>query len=444
MGKYFGTDGFRGVAGTQLTAEHAFKIGRYLGYMAKTSGSGRIAIGKDTRLSSYMLEYSITAGATASGADVYLLHVTTTPSVSYITRTDGFDFGVMISASHNPYYDNGIKLIGDKGEKLGDELTEKIEEYIDSADTLPLASYDKIGKTHDFVHGRNRYTGYLISLSRHSYRGFRIGIDSANGASWMIAKSVFETLGAKVYVIGNTPDGVNINEGCGSTHIGALQALVKECGLDIGFAFDGDADRCLAVDNLGNLIGGEAILFASAIYLEKSGELPFGVVSTVMSNLALSKALEKEGIPHHSCDVGDRFVYEKMLMTGATLGGEESGHIIYRKHATTGDGLITAIKLMEILIESKKKSSEITHALPLLPQKTRSIRVKDKNEAISSAKLALAGEACRLQLSGSGRVLIRKSGTEPVIRLMVEAESEALCESLLDKLELSLVDFKAD
>lgn len=442
MGKYFGTDGFRGVAGKELTALMAYKIGRFLGAISSEGKRGKIAIGKDTRLSSYMLEYAICAGAVASGADVYLLHVSTTPSVSYITRCDSFDYGIMISASHNPYYDNGIKIICKDGEKVGDDFTSKIEEYIDSEDTLPTPSFDKIGKTYDYVHGRNRYTGYLISLSKHSYRGYRVGIDSANGASWMLASSIFETLGAEVYSIGNNPTGTNINYECGSTHIDALRELVKKEGLDIGFAFDGDADRCLAVDSNGEVIGGEAILLASAKHLRRNGELPNGVVSTIMSNLGLKLALQGEGIPYFSCDVGDRFVYEKMLEVGATLGGEESGHIIYKKHSATGDGLITAIKLMEILIESKAKSSEITRALTLLPQETRSIRVISKDEAINSKKLRLVRDECERELSGHGRILVRKSGTEPVIRLMVEAESKERCLSLLDRLEGAIEEYR--
>ncbi len=442
MGKYFGTDGFRGVAGKELTALMAYKIGRFLGAISTGGKRGKIAIGKDTRLSSYMLEYAICAGAVASGADVYLLHVSTTPSVSYITRCDGFDYGVMISASHNPYYDNGIKIVGKDGEKVGDDFTREIEEYIDSEDTLPTPSHDKIGKTYDYVHGRNRYTGYLISLSKHSYRGYRVGIDSANGASWMLASSIFETLGAEVYSIGNSPTGTNINYECGSTHIEALQELVRREGLDIGFAFDGDADRCLAVDSNGEVIGGEAILLASAKHLKKNGELPNGVVSTIMSNLSLKLALESEGIPYFSCDVGDRFVYEKMLKVGATLGGEESGHIIYKKHSATGDGLITAIKLMEILIESKTKSSEITRALTLLPQKTRSVRVISRDEAINSKKLSIIKNECEGELSGQGRILVRKSGTEPVIRLMVEAETIERCQSILDRLERAIEEFR--
>ena len=442
MGKYFGTDGFRGIAGQELTALMAYKIGRFLGAISSEGKRGKISIGKDTRLSSYMLEYALCAGAVASGADVYLLHVSTTPSVSYITRRDGFDYGIMISASHNPYYDNGIKIVGKDGEKLGDSFTEKIEEHIDSDDTLPTPTHEGIGKTYDYVHGRNRYTGYIISLSRHSYRGYRVGLDCANGASFMLARVIFEALGAEVYSIGNTPSGTNINDRCGSTHISALRELVLKEKLDIGFAFDGDADRCLAVDCCGEVIGGEAILFASAKHLRKNGELPNGVVSTVMSNLALRLALEEEGIPYFSCDVGDRFVYEMMLNVGATLGGEESGHIIYKKHSATGDGLITAIKLMEILIESKAKSSEITCALPLLPQKTRSVQVKNKDEAIMSERLRAAREECEAMLSGRGRILVRKSGTEPMIRLMVEAESHDICQLLLDKLDMAIEEYK--
>ena len=444
MGKYFGTDGFRGEANKDLTAEHAYKIGRFLGH---TLGAGaKVVIGKDTRRSSYMLEYATAAGLCASGADAYLLHVTTTPSVSYVTRTEDFAAGIMISASHNPYTDNGIKILGSHGEKVGDELTAKIEEYLDRDPTLPLATGDKIGRTVDYFHGRNRYTGYLISLSRHSYKGLRIGLDGANGSAWMLAKSVFDALGAKTYVIGCEPNGFNINEGVGSTHLDALGELVKREGLDIGFAFDGDADRCLAVDESGTPIRGEAILYFMAKHLRGEGELLGDtVVSTVMSNVGLERALSQDGISLSLCDVGDRFVWERMTELGASLGGEESGHIIFSKYATTGDGLITAIKITEALIESGGKASELSRGLTLFPQLTKNVRVKNKDLAVKSPSVLRMKCECEASLHGEGRILLRKSGTEPVVRVMVEAEDSAVCEKIATALakEIEKADGKA-
>ncbi len=444
MGKYFGTDGFRGEANVSLTATHAYKIGKYLGYHF---GKGaRIAIGKDTRKSSYMLEYAVAAGICASGADAYLLHVTTTPSVSYVTRTEDFACGVMISASHNPYTDNGIKIINSGGEKASDALTDKIEEYLDAPeDSIPFATGAEIGRTVDYVLGRNRYTGYLISLSRHSYKGLRIGLDGANGSAWMLAKSVFDTLGAKTYVLGCEPNGTNINLGVGSTHIGALSELVVKEGLDIGFAFDGDADRCLAVDERGELIRGENILYFMAKHLLTEGKLQKNtVVTTVMSNVGLEKALKKLGIELSVSDVGDRFVWERMTGIGASLGGEESGHIIFSSYATTGDGLITAIKITEALIESKDKASRLSDGLTLFPQLTRNIRTRKKDEVIACENVRMALEKAERTLSGEGRILLRKSGTEPVVRIMAEAKTKELCEaavsSITEAIPAELID----
>jgi len=442
MGRLFGTDGFRGEANVTLTALHAYKIGRYLGYVLGRGARAKIVIGKDTRLSSYMLEYALVGGLCASGADAYLLHVTTTPSVSYVVRTEGFDAGVMISASHNPFYDNGIKLINSDGEKMGEDFTDGLEEYITGDSELPLATGDKIGRTVDYVLGRNRYTGYLISLSRHSFSGLRIGLDGANGAAWMLAKSLFDTLGATTYVIGNTPSGTNVNLNCGSTHISALRELVVREGLDIGFAFDGDADRCLAVDERGEVISGEGILFAAARYLSREGTLTGGtVVTTVMSNLGLGAALGREGISIKYTDVGDRFVWEAMREGGYALGGEESGHIIFSRYATTGDGLITAIKMTEILIESKEPASRLTEGLTLFPQITKSVRVADKDKAIGSEEVASAYKEAEASLRGAGRILLRKSGTEPVVRVMVEHPSREICEAAVEKIAERLVGF---
>lgn len=433
MGKYFGTDGWRGEAGVTLTAEDAYKIGRFLGFYFKTHGGGKIAIGKDTRRSSYMLEYALGAGICASGADAYLLHVTTTPSVAYTVRTEDFDCGVMISASHNPFWDNGIKLISASGEKMTDEMTAKIEEYIDSREELPLATGAKIGRTVDYVQGRNRYTGYLIGGANHSYKGYRIGIDAANGAAWMLAKKLFDTLGAKTYVIGNEPNGTNINDGCGSTDTKALRALVLKEKLDIGFAFDGDADRLIAVDEGGGIISGENILYFMAKYMKARGELPTGtVVTTVMSNAGLADALKNEGILCSVTDVGDRFVWERMQEGGHALGGEDSGHIIFSKYSTTGDGLISAIRVMEALIESGGAASELSRGLTLYPKITKNVRVRDKDAVLGAKCVREAYEKCEKMLHGVGRILLRKSGTEPVVRVMAEHTDEALCREITD------------
>lgn len=430
MGKYFGTDGFRGEANKNLTADHAFKIGRYLGWYYGKEHKCKVVIGKDTRRSSYMFEYALAAGLTASGADAYLLHVTTTPSVAYVTRTEDFDCGVMISASHNPYYDNGIKLINSKGEKMSEAITDDIEKYIDGIfDEIPFATGEKIGRSVDYVAGRNRYTGYILSLAKHSYKNIKIGIDASNGSTWMLAKNVFDTLGADTYVIGNTPDGLNINLNCGSTHIDALCNLVKDKNLDIGFAFDGDADRCLAVDEKGNVLTGDHIMYFCAKYLKKTESLNKNtVVATVMSNLGLFKALEKEGINYVKTDVGDRFVYEAMQNGDFCFGGEESGHIIFSKFASTGDGLITAIKIMETLIESKLSASKLCEDFCTFPQMTKNIRVDKKDAAINDEDVQKAVKEISEKLGENGRILLRKSGTEPVVRVMVEAETEELCE----------------
>ncbi|MBQ4528251.1 MAG: phosphoglucosamine mutase [Clostridia bacterium] len=429
MGKYFGTDGFRGEANKTLTADHAFKIGRYLGWYYGKEHKCKVVIGKDTRRSSYMFEYALAAGLTASGADAYLLHVTTTPSVAYVVRTEEFDCGIMISASHNPYYDNGIKLINSRGEKMSEAITDDIEKYLDGlTPELPLSTGEEIGRSVDYVAGRNRYTGYIISLAKHSYKNLKIGIDASNGSTWMLAKNIFDTLGADTYVIGNSPDGVNINLNCGSTHIENLCNLVKEKKLDIGFAFDGDADRCLAVDEKGSVLTGDHILYFCALYMKSKDELDKNTIAaTVMSNLGLFKALEKNGINYVKTDVGDRFVYEAMNQNGYCLGGEESGHIIFSKYASTGDGLITAIKIMEVLIESKLPASSLCEAFKTYPQLTVNIKVTDKNAATSDPEVLDAVKKASDKLADNGRILLRKSGTEPVVRVMVEATTDEIC-----------------
>lgn len=432
MGKYFGTDGFRGEANITLTAEHAYKIGRFLGWYygsTKDNGKCKVVIGKDTRRSSYMFEYALVGGLTASGADVYLLHVTTTPSVSYVARTEDFDCGIMISASHNPFYDNGIKLVNSNGEKMDEETILKIEEYLDgTSPEVPYAERENIGCTVDYAAGRNRYIGYLISLATRSYRDKKVGLDCANGSSWMIAKSVFDALGAKTYVINNQPNGLNINVDSGSTHIEGLQKFVVENGLDVGFAFDGDADRCLCVDEKGNLVDGDAIIYIYGRYMKERGKL-FGnkVVTTVMSNFGLYKALDAVDIEYEKTAVGDKYVYENMSKNGYRLGGEQSGHIIFKKYATTGDGILTAIKMMEVMLEKKQPLSELAAPFKVYPQVLENVRVADKNVVKEDADILAAVEEVAQKLGDDGRILFRESGTEPLIRVMVEAGDDETC-----------------
>ncbi|MGN1110741.1 MAG: phosphoglucosamine mutase [Oscillospiraceae bacterium] len=437
MPKYFGTDGFRGEANVNLTVEHAFKIGRFIGRYYGKEHPCRVVIGKDTRRSSYMYEYALTAGLTASGADVYLLHVTTTPSVSYVVRTDDFDCGIMISASHNPYSDNGIKLFNSRGEKMEDEILEEIEKYIDGEiPELPLAHGDKIGRASDYSAGRNRYIGYLISLAVHSFKGKRIGLDCANGSAFTLAKSVFDALGAKTYVISNKPDGFNINTNCGSTHIQNLVALVKEEQLDCGFAFDGDADRCLAVDEHGNVVDGDKILYIYGSYLKERGKLENNtVVTTVMSNLGLYKAFDRLGINYEKTAVGDKYVYECMNDKGYILGGENSGHIIFSKYANTGDGIITALKLMQVMCSKKATLSELCKGMTTYPQLLKNVRVTDKSVVLNDEDIRTAVKAAEEALGDNGRVLVRPSGTEPLLRIMVEASTEELCEKHVSEIE---------
>ena len=437
MGKYFGTDGFRGEAGVNLTAIDAYKIGRFLGWYYKGNGRRvKAVIGKDTRRSSYMLEYAIASGLVSSGGDAYMLHVTTTPSVSYATSGGDFDFGIMISASHNPYYDNGIKLVNSKGEKLDGEVIDKIESYLDGSfyEELTFAKGSEIGEIVDYVGGRNRYVGYLISLSRHSFRGYRVGLDLSNGGAWMIAKSVFDALGAKTYTVGAEPNGFNINHECGSTNIENLVKLVKENSLDVGFAFDGDADRCLAVSDKGEVINGDHILYILARELKKQGELNGNtVVTTVMSNLGLYRALDDLGVNYEKTAVGDRFVYEKMAQKGYSVGGEQSGHIILSKYATTGDGILTAIKLMEAIIEEKMSASQLMSPVVMLPQVTKNVRVESKSAVMKNVAVQNEVKTIGELLGRNGRILLRESGTEPVIRIMVEAEGEAECREYAER-----------
>ncbi len=435
MGKYFGTDGFRGEANEVLTVEHAFKVGRYIGWYYGQEHRPRIVIGKDTRRSSYMFEYALVAGLTASGADVYLLHVTTTPSVSYVTRTENFDCGIMISASHNPFYDNGIKLINAKGQKMEAEVEDQIEAYIDGKiPELPLAKKENIGRTTDYVAGRNRYIGYLISLATRSFEGKRIGLDCSNGSAFTIAKSVFDALGAKTYVINNEPNGTNINTNCGSTHIEVLQEFVKEKGLDVGFAYDGDADRCIAVDDKGNVVNGDLILYVCGKYLKENGRLNGDtIVTTVMSNLGLYKACDKIGMKYEQTAVGDKYVSENMVRNNFVLGGEQSGHIIFSKHATTGDGILTSLMIMEVIMEKKQNLSTLVEEVKIFPQLLKNVRVVDKQTARENEAVQAAVNAVAEALGSDGRILVRESGTEPLIRVMVEAATDELCEKYVEQ-----------
>ena len=448
MGKYFGTDGFRGEANVNLTADHAFKVGRFLGWyytqLKRRSGSdesARIVIGKDTRRSSYMFEYSLVGGLVASGADAYMLHVTTTPSVAYVCRTESFDCGIMISASHNPYYDNGIKLINSFGEKMEESVIALVEDYLDGKlvafghewEELPLAKREQIGRTVDYVAGRNRYIGYLISLGMYSFKGVKVGLDCANGSSWNIAKNVFDAMGAKTYVINAEPDGYNINEGAGSTHIEVLQKFVLDNGLDVGFAYDGDADRCLCVDEKGNVMTGDHILYVYGKYMKERGKLLGNtVVTTVMSNFGLYKAFDELGIDYAKTAVGDKYVYEHMMKNGNRIGGEQSGHIIFSKYASTGDGILTSLKMMEVMMAKKETMSQLCDGLTIYPQVLKNIKVADKAAAQNDPDVQSATAEVAAKLGDTGRILVRESGTEPKVRVMVEAESMEICQEYVD------------
>lgn len=435
MGKYFGTDGFRGEANVRLTVEHAFKVGRFLGWYYGQEKKARIVIGKDTRRSSYMFEDALSAGLTASGADVYLLHVTTTPSVSYVVRTEDFDCGIMISASHNVFYDNGIKIINGKGHKLETEVEEKIEAYIDGEfQDIPLATRDNIGRTVDYAAGRNRYIGHLISMATRSFKDKRVGLDCSNGSASSIAKSVFDALGAKTYVINSEPDGTNINRNCGSTHIEVLQKYVKENNLDVGFAYDGDADRCLAVDENGTIVDGDLILYVCGKYLKEQGRLNNDtIVTTIMSNLGLYKACDKVGIKYEKTAVGDKYVYENMSRNNYSLGGEQSGHIIFSKYATTGDGILTSLLIMEVILEKKQSLGKLIEEVEIYPQLLKNVKVLDKQTARENPEVIKAIAAVEEALGQEGRILVRESGTEPVIRVMVEAKTDELCKKYVDQ-----------
>lgn len=434
MGKYFGTDGFRGEANVGLTVEHAFKVGRFLGWYFGQDYKARIVIGKDTRRSSYMFEYALAAGLTASGADAFLLHVTTTPSVSYVVRTEDFDCGIMISASHNPYYDNGIKIISGSGKKIEAEVEEKIEAYIDGeTGELPLATGEKIGRTIDYVAGRNRYIGHLISMATRSFKNTKVGLDCSNGSASSIAKSVFDALGAKTYVIHNEPNGTNINAGCGSTHIEELQKFVLEKGLDVGFAYDGDADRCIAIDEKGRIIDGDLIMYVCGKYLKEEGKLTNNtIVTTVMSNLGLYKALDKAGIAYEKTAVGDKYVYANMCENGHCLGGEQSGHIIFSKYATTGDGILTSLMVMGVMMDKKTSLSALASEVRIYPQLLKNVRVSDKAAVRENETVQAAVRAAADALGEDGRILVRESGTEPLIRVMVEAETDEICAQHVD------------
>ncbi|SHK00783.1 phosphoglucosamine mutase [Hespellia stercorisuis] len=435
MGKYFGTDGFRGEANVVLTVEHAFKVGRYLGWYFGQEHKARIVIGKDTRRSSYMFEYALAAGLTASGADAYLLHVTTTPSVSYVVRTEDFDCGIMISASHNPFYDNGIKVINGAGHKIEAEVEQEVEAYIDGeVEELPLATGESIGRTIDYAAGRNRYIGHLISVATRSFKDMRVGLDCSNGSASSIAKSVYDALGAKTFVINSEPDGTNINTNCGSTHIEILQQYAKDNKLDVAFAFDGDADRCIAVDENGSVVDGDLILYVCGKYLMEQGRLEGNtIVTTIMSNLGLYKACDKIGMKYEQTAVGDKYVYENMLQNGFVLGGEQSGHVIFSKHARTGDGILTSLMIMEVIMEKKMSLGKLTEEVQIYPQLLKNVRVTDKTVARENPAMKAAVDSVAAALGDDGRILVRESGTEPVIRVMVEAATDEICEKYVDQ-----------
>lgn len=434
MGKYFGTDGFRGEANVNLTVEHAYKVGRFLGWYYGRTHRARVVIGKDTRRSSYMFEYSLVSGLTASGADVFLLHVTTTPSVSYVVRSEEFDCGIMISASHNPFYDNGIKVINGLGQKLEAEIEDKIEAYIDGAmEEIPFATREGIGRTVDYAAGRNRYIGYLISIATRSFKDKRVGLDCANGSASSIAKNVFDALGAKTYVIHSEPDGTNINLNCGSTHMEELKKFVVEHGLDVGFAYDGDADRCLAVDEHGNRVDGDQILYACGKYMKEQGQLPLDtVVTTVMSNMGLYQAFDKAGIRYEKTPVGDKYVGEKMRVHGYGLGGEESGHIIFSKHAVTGDGILTSLKIMEAMLEQKQSLASLIAPVTIFPKLLKNVKVFEKETVLTDAAVLQSVKEAEKRMGREGRILFRASGTEPLIRVMVEAKTQEMCEKYVE------------
>ena len=457
MGKYFGTDGFRGEANVNLTVDHARKAGRFLGWyygqLKKQRGDdipAKVVIGKDTRRSSYMFEYALVAGLTASGADAYLLHVTTTPSVAYVARTEDFDCGIMISASHNPYYDNGIKLINGNGEKMDEATINLVEANLDSQvelfglkyEQIPFAHKNAIGCTVDYAAGRNRYMGYLISLGLYSFKGMKVGLDCANGSSWNMAQQIFDSLGAKTFVINAEPDGTNINRDAGSTHIEGVQKYVVENGLDVGFAYDGDADRCLCVDEKGNVVDGDAILYIYGRYMKERGKLLTNtVVTTVMSNFGLYKAFDELGIGYAKTAVGDKYVYEYMTKNGCRIGGEQSGHIIFSKYASTGDGILTSLKMMEVMMAKKKKLSQLTEDLHIYPQVLVNVMVKDKAVAQADADVQAAISKVAERLGDTGRILVRESGTEPLIRVMVEAETKEICHTYVDEV-VSIINKK--
>ena len=443
MGKYFGTDGFRGEANENLTVEHAYKVGRYLGWYYGQNHKAKVVIGKDTRRSSYMFEYALVAGLTASGADAYLLHVTTTPSVSYVVKSEDFDCGIMITASHNPFYDNGIKIINSYGYKIEAEVEDKVEAYIDGKiEEIPFAKKENIGRTVDYAMGRHRYIGHLISIATRSFKDTKVGLDLANGSATTVAKGVFDALGAKTYVMSNEPDGFNINTDCGSTHIEHLQKFVVDNGLSVGFAYDGDADRCLAVDEKGNVVDGDQIMYLCGLYMKERGELNNNtVVTTVMSNMGLYKALEAADIAYEQTAVGDKYVFENMQKNGHSLGGENSGHIIFSKHAMTGDGILTSLKIMEVMLEKKQPLSELLKDMKIYPQVLKNVRVRDKKEAREDAEVQAAVKAGEEKLNGDGRILLRESGTEPVIRVMAEAGTMELCNEVVDDIVAVLQKF---
>ncbi|MCM3716088.1 phosphoglucosamine mutase [Halalkalibacter oceani] len=436
MGNYFGTDGVRGVANTELTPELAFKLGRMGGYvLTKHTEKPRVIIGRDTRISGEMLESALIAGLLSIGAEVMRLGVISTPGVAFLTKALSANAGVMISASHNPVPDNGIKFFGPDGFKLLDEQEQEIERYLDSEDELPRPTGGALGQVSDYYEGGQKYLQFLKQTVQEDFSGIHIALDCAHGSASSLAPHLFADLEADISTMGTAPNGVNINDGCGSTHPEALSTFVLERGAQIGLAFDGDADRLIAVDEKGQIVDGDKIMFICAKYMKEQGWLKHGtVVSTVMSNLGFYKALEEEGIIAKQTAVGDRYVMEEMRKGGYNLGGEQSGHIIFLDHITTGDGLLSALQLVNIMKMTNKPLSELAAQMQTYPQKLVNIRVSDKHAVSENEAVKAAIDKVEDDMNGEGRVLVRPSGTEPLVRVMVEAQSEELCDRYVDEI----------
>lgn len=437
MGKYFGTDGVRGVANSELTPELAFKLGRFGGFvLTKDKDRPKVLIGRDTRVSGHMLEGALVAGLLSIGAEVMRLGVISTPGVSYLTKALGAEAGVMISASHNPVADNGIKFFGPDGFKLSDEQEYEIEELIDmTVDQLPRPVGADLGQVMDYFEGGQKYLQYLKNTVDEDFSGIHIALDCAHGATSSLATHLFADLDADISIMGASPNGININAGVGSTHPEALAAMVKEKGADVGLSFDGDGDRLIAIDEKGNIVDGDQIMFICGKYMKEHGRLKHStIVSTVMSNLGFYKGLEALGIQSVPTAVGDRYVVEEMKKNGFNLGGEQSGHIIFLDYNTTGDGLLTGLQLVNIMKATKKTLSELAADMKKFPQKLVNVRVTDKHHVTDNEKVKTIIEQVEAEMNGNGRILVRPSGTEPLVRVMAEAPTEELCQDYVNRI----------